>query len=131
MRRVFQITLLVVAFVPFALGAMTLFEGAVRFVTEDVVTAKLDSQIRFSAVRSMLPFFLTIWIVRNLDHAGSVLVVILGATAAGGLARIVSATQYGLPEPAMAGVIVFEIAVLLFIPWYRVVVGRAENEAVA
>lgn len=124
MRRVFQIALLLAAFVPFALGLITLVEGAVRFVPRDGVTAALDGQIRFWGIRSMVPFFLTIWIVRNLESAQTVLVIILVATAAGGLARGVSAIQYGGLEPAMAGVIVFEIGVLLFIPWYRMVIRR-------
>ncbi|MEM6462773.1 MAG: DUF4345 family protein [Pseudomonadota bacterium] len=130
MRRAFQTTLLLVAFIPFVLGIMTLAQGAVRFAPEASVTAALDSQMRFSALRSMLPFFLTIWIVRNLESSGSVLTIILAATAAGGLARILSATEYGLPHPAMAGVIAFEIGGLLLIPWYRAVTRQTQMQAV-
>lgn len=122
MRFAFQTMLLLVAFLPFLLGAITLFEGALRFVSEDMITAELDNQIRFSAIRSMLPFFLTVWIVRNLEEARAVLAIVLWATAAGGLARVYSAAQYGLPGPTTAGVIALEIGVLLFIPWYRAVV---------
>lgn len=128
MRRAFQITLLLVAFVPFVLGAMNFFLGAVRFVPDELVTARLDSQMRFSAVWSMLPFLLTIWIVRNLQTAGPVLVTIVAATAAAGVARVISAIQYGLPEPAMIGIITFEIAVLLFIPWHRAILRRTKRE---
>ena len=122
MRRAFQITLLSVAFIPFILGAMSLIQGAGRLVPPEFITAELDGQVRFWGVRSMLPFLLTIWIVANLENAFAVLVIVLGATAAGGLARMVAALTYGPPEPALAGIILFEIAVLLFIPWYRHVV---------
>lgn len=127
MRRTFQITLLLVAFIPFLLGSMALFEGAARLVPGDLITPELDGQIRFWGIRSMLPFFLTIWIVANLEKAYAVLVIILVATAAGGLARVISAILYGAPEPAMVGVIVFEIGVLLFIPWYHLVVQRTKS----
>ncbi|MEM7188147.1 MAG: DUF4345 family protein, partial [Pseudomonadota bacterium] len=70
-------------------------------------------------------FFLTIWIVRNLERGGTVLMIVLVATAAAALARILSAMVYGLPDPAMVGIIAFELAVLLFIPWYRVVMRNA------
>lgn len=131
MRRTFQIALLVVASIPFALGALALIEGASRLVPGDLVTTELDGQVRFWGIRSMLPFFLTIWIVANLDRAFAVLVIVLAATAAGGMARVIAAIQYGAPEPAMLGVIVFEIGVLVFIPWYYAVVQRAKGSASA
>ncbi|MEL6234541.1 MAG: DUF4345 domain-containing protein [Pseudomonadota bacterium] len=123
MRQTFQITLLSVALIPFVLGAMNFVGGAAAFVPADEVTARLDSQMRFSAIWSMLPFFITLWIVQHLERAGPVLVMTLGATALAGLARAYSATQYGLPEPFTLGIIVFEIGVLLFIPWHRRVIA--------
>ena len=117
--RSFQFTLLLAAFLPFLLGAMSLLQGAARLVPEEVVTASLDGQVRFWGVRSMLPFFLTIWIVRNVERAEAVLVIVLAATALGGIARLLSVTQYGAPAPAIWAVIAFEVGSLLFIPWYR------------
>lgn len=132
MRRAFQITLLLVAFIPFLLGAMSLLQGAARLVPENLITTELDGQIRFWGIRSMLPFLLAIWIVAHLERAYTVLVIILLASAAGGVARAFSAMMYGAPQPIMVGVIAFEIAVLLFIPWYRMVVQRrAESPASA
>ncbi|MEP5729368.1 MAG: hypothetical protein ABJL67_08320 [Sulfitobacter sp.] len=77
---------------------------------------------RFWGSRSMLPFILAIWIVMNMERAFAVLVIVLGATAAGGLARVAAAFKFGAPEPALMGIIVFEIATLLFIPWYKRVI---------
>ena len=81
MRRTFQITLIVVALAPFALSSLTLFLGAARFLPEEVVTAQLDSQLRFYSIYSMLPLISAIWIVRNLESAGPVLAIVMGATA--------------------------------------------------
>ncbi|MEM7268743.1 MAG: DUF4345 family protein [Pseudomonadota bacterium] len=131
MRLGFQTSLLLAAFVPLMLGVLTLFEGAARFLPVDLISAQLDGQMRFWAIRSMLPFFLAIWIVRNLDRAGAVLAIVIWATVAGGLARILSVIQYGLSDPAMMGVIAFEIGAVLFLPWYRVVVGGRQERAVA
>lgn len=119
MRLAFQITLLCAAFIPFLLGAMSFVQGAERLVPAELITAEMDGQVRFWGIRSMLPFFLTIWIVANLENAFAVLVIVLGATAAGALGRIVAALSYGPIEPALVGIIIFELAVLLFIPWYR------------
>ena len=127
MRRTFQITVLFIAFIPCVLGALSLVHGAARLVPEDLITTELDGQVRFWGIRSMLPFFLSIWIVANLEKAFAVLVIVLGATAAGGVARIVSALIYGAPEPALIGIIVFELAVLLFIPWYQRIVQTRDD----
>lgn len=131
MRRFFQATLVGVAFVPFALGALSLVDGAARLVPEDVITTELDGQIRFWGIRSMLPFFLTVWIVANLERAYAVLVIVLATTAAGGLARVIAAMKYGAAEPALLGIIVFEVGALLFIPWYKRVVGRPNETRVS
>ncbi len=127
MRRTFQITLVCVAFVPFLLGAMSLFYGAERLIPAALVTTDLDGQVRFWGIRSMLPFFLTLWIVSNLDKAHTVLVIVVGTTVAGGLARLFSTYKYGTADPALMGIIVFEVAVLLFIPWYRSVIKQCEH----
>ncbi|MEL7098824.1 MAG: DUF4345 family protein [Pseudomonadota bacterium] len=119
MRAFFISALLLVALLPFSLGVMNFLGGAAAFVPDAQVTPRLDGQMRFSAVWSMLPFFLTLWIVRNLERAGAVLTIVLCATALAGLARLYSAGIYGLPSPWMGAVIAFEIGVLGFIPWYR------------
>jgi len=127
MRRTFQISLLLVAFLPFALGVKNFLGGAQAFVPLELVTPQLDNQLRFSAVWSMLPFFLTLWIVRNLERAGVVLAIVLGATALAGLARLYSISQYGMPEPFRAAAIVLEIGVLLFIPWHRKITSAMQG----
>ena len=98
---------------------MSLIYGAERLMPSELINANLDGQVRFWGIRSMLPFFLTLWIVTNLDKAYSVLVIVIAATAAGALARLGAIYQYGAPDPALLGIIAFELAVLLFIPWYN------------
>ena len=131
MRRSFQIALLIVAFLPFALGLLTLTQGAVRFLPAQDVTASLDNQLRFYSVLSLLPFLLAIWIVRNLEQAQPVLMIVLGATAFAGIARIVSISQHGMPEPGMISAIFIELGVLLFIPWYRRLMRQEPSTNVA
>jgi len=129
MRRTFQIALLVVAFLPFALGTTTLLAGGARFLPEELVTPQLDSQLRFYSIFSLLPFLIATWIVRNLDSASSILAIVMCATAAAGAARLLSAAQLGVMEPAMIGAVVIEIGVLGFIPWHRAVLARSESAA--
>lgn len=124
MRRALQITMLVVAAVPLALGTMSFVFGAGQFLPPEQVTASLDNQIRFYAVWFTVVFFLTIWCVRNLDIAGPVMRIMFITMALGGVARLFSISQMGLPDPPMIGAAVVEIGVLAFIPWHAAVLRR-------
>ena len=124
MRRTLQITMLIVSFIPFALGVMNFIGGAAAFVPAEHVSANLDSQMRFYAVWFMLPLFMTIWIVRNLDIAGPVMQITFGTMALAGVARIYSASQIGVPDPQMIVGGAIEILVLLFIPWHAAVIRQ-------
>jgi hypothetical protein len=88
MRRTLQITLIIVAAIPLILGLLNLSGGAAAFVPPEAVSPSLDSQMRFYAVWFMLPFFVTIWIVRNLDVAGPIMLITFGTMALAGCARI-------------------------------------------
>jgi hypothetical protein len=124
MTRIFQITMIAVALVPFALGVMNLIGGAAAFVPPDIVTPEFDGQMRFYAVWFMFPLFISIWAVRNMDIAGPVLLIAFGTMALGGAARVSSFFLVGIPDPTAIVAAVVELATLLFVPWHRAVIGR-------
>ena len=126
MKRTFQVTLLIVATIPLLLGILNLILGASHFVPAEQITATLDNQLRFYAVWFTVPFFLAIWSVRNLEIAGPVLRITFIAMAIGGVARLYSIGEFGLPDPPMIGAIVIEIAVLAFIPWHAAVLRQLQ-----
>ncbi len=131
MRRALQITMLVVASVPLMLGIMNLIGGAGAFVPPEHINANLDNMLRFYAVWFTLVFFLTIWCVRNLDIAGPVMLIMFCTMALGGVARIFSMTQVGLPDVPMLVATGVEIGVLAFIPWHAAVMRQSRQAAVA
>ena len=85
---------------------------------------------RFYSVWFTVAFFLTVWCARNLDIAGPVMRIMFTVMAVGGLARLVSIWQVGVPEAPMIGAIAIEIGVLAFIPWHNAVV-RSQTAAEA
>ncbi|MEM1057588.1 MAG: DUF4345 domain-containing protein [Bacteroidota bacterium] len=122
MRRALQITMLVVAAVPLTLGIVSFLFGAGQFLPAEHITASLDNQLRFYAIWFTAVFFLTVWCVRNLDVAGPVMRIMFIVMALGGVARLYSMSQVGLPDPPMIGAAIVEIGVLAFIPWHAAVV---------
>ncbi|MEM8859721.1 MAG: DUF4345 domain-containing protein [Chloroflexota bacterium] len=124
MKRSLQIALLITALIPLALGVMNLFFGAAAFVPADQITPSLDNQLRFYAVWFTVVFFLIVWCVRNLEIAGPVMRIVFIVMALGGVARLFSIAQFGVPDPTMIGAIVIEIGVLAFIPWHNAYLRR-------
>ncbi len=131
MRRTLQISMLTLSFTPFLLGVMNLLNGAGQFLPADDVFPEIDNQLRFYSVWFMFFFFITIWIVRNLDTAGPVMMIVYGTMGLGGLARLYSISQVGAPEPGMIGAMVVELVTPLFILWHRAVVRRTADVAFA
>lgn len=128
MRRTLQVSMLTLSFIPFLIGVMNFVNGAGQFLPPDQIFPEIDSQLRFYSVWFMFFFFITIWIVRNLDTAGPVMMIVYGTMGLGCLARLYSMSQLGAPDPVMIGATVVELATPLFILWHRAV-ARAPKDA--
>lgn len=125
MVRSLQIALLIAGTIPLMLGIMNFLAGAeVAWFPEGSVTANADNQLRFYAIWFTAPFFLAIWMVRNLDRALPIAVIMFGVMFLAGLARVFSVTQVGRPDPPMIGGMVIELVFVLFIPWITYVSRR-------
>ena len=131
MRRALQISMLTLSFIPFLIGVMNLVNGAGQFLPPEQIFPEIDSQLRFYSVWFMFFFIITIWIVRNLDTAGPVLMIVYGTMGLGGIARLYSMSQLGAPDPVMIGATVVELATPLFILWHRAVVRAPKDTAFA
>ena len=131
MRRALQISMLTLSFIPFLIGVMKFVNGAGQFLPSDQIFPEIDSQLRFYSVWFMFFFFITIWIVRNLDTAGPVMMIVYGTMGLGGLARLYSMSQLGAPDPVMLGATVVELATPLFILWHRAVVRTPKDATFA
>lgn len=129
MKRPLQITMLVVATIPLIIGLINFILGAGRFVPTEQITANLDNQLRFYAIWFTTVFFLTLWCVRNLEIAGPVMRIMFTTMALGGVARLYSMSQFGLPDPPMLVATVLEIGVLAFIPWHAAVMRKRHKQS--
>ncbi|MEM7596128.1 MAG: DUF4345 domain-containing protein [Pseudomonadota bacterium] len=125
MERLLKIALVIAGVIPLILGVINFAGGAkAPWLPPDIATASVDNQLRFYAIWFTAPFFLSIWMVRNLDRALPIAAILFSVMALGGLARLYSITQYGLPEPGMIVGMVIEISFVLFIPWIAYVTRR-------
>ncbi len=130
MKRTFQITLGVVAGIPFLLGILQLVNGASMFIPEDMITLQLDSHIRFSAVWFMIAAFINWWMIPDIEQHGGLFRLVFITMAFAGVARFLSMYLLGATDPMVIGVALFEIGLLVLIPWQAAVARRFKHEAV-
>jgi uncharacterized protein DUF4345 len=116
MRRVLQVLLGIIAVIVltrFALPGVIL-GGA--WVSEDV-TPLLDSEVRFLSALALAPAAILLWIIPRVERHLPLVRIIAIVTFLGGLARVLSVVQLGVPPSrAMiaAGVeLFFSLAILL------------------
>ncbi len=132
MRRALQIALILAGAVPLVLGIMNFLGGANAFwLPADMETPSVDNQLRFYAIWFTAPFFLCVWIARNLDRALPVATILFGVMFLGGLARAFSISQYGLPDPSMVIAMAVELGFVLFVPWIAYVTRSQRMAATA
>jgi hypothetical protein len=128
MIRTLQIALIVASLPPLLLGLMNFFAGAsADWMPDGAGSANADNQLRFYAIWFMAPFPFAVWMALNLRSALPVAGIVFGTMFLGGLARLYSVTQVGLPDPPMIGAMIVEMAVVLFIPWIAYVQRRLDQ----
>lgn len=124
MKKAFQITLVVSNMVPLLTGILALTSGASLFVSDDVITADFDAQIRVYGVWFTAIFFLSVWIAFNIETGGTVLKIVFILMAVAGVSRIYSMVSLGSYPVTTAIAAAVEIATLAFIPWHNYLVKK-------
>ncbi len=126
MVRSLQIALVIAGTIPLVLGISNFLVGAsAPWLPQAPNTANADNQLRFYAIWFTAPFFLSIWMARNLDSAMPIALIVFGVMCLAGLARLYSVSQVGWPDPPMIGAMVIEILfIVIFVPWIAFVTRR-------
>lgn len=125
MVRTLQIALIIAGTIPLVLGLTNFLAGAsAPWVPDGPANASIDNQLRFYAVWFTLPFFMAVWMARNLDRALPIALILFGVMFLAGLARLYSISQVGWPDPPMVAAMVIELVLVLFVPWIAYVTRR-------
>ena len=125
MKRGLQIVLAVLSLIPLVFAVMGLVGGASMANEGGGVTAGLDNQFRYLSAYYLSLFFLIWWVLRDLEHRGTVLRLLVLAIFLGGLARLYSYLTVGPPPVnAMVGM-VLELGSPALGLWHRLAFKKA------
>lgn len=125
-KTLLQAVSIVLCIVPIYFGTIGLVQGAARFMPEAAVTANADSQIRnmfgwYFALPALL-----IYMIPRIEHVGAVFRITACTIAFGGLMRLVSMWDVGLPDTQRFIVLALEFAVLALIPWQAAIARQGQ-----
>ena len=129
-RRLLQIMLGVLCAVPLFFGSIGLLQGAERFMPAEIVTPNADSQIRYMFGWYLALPALMIYIIPRIEREGTLLRIIIGCVFFGGLMRLVSIADVGVPDMQRLIVTALELGVIALIPWQASVARKAKGEKV-
>ena len=117
MKRALQIVLGVLSLVPLTIAVLGLLFGAGRLLPAEVVTPNFDSHYRYVTGYYLSLTLLAWWVIPNIETHVVPLRIISAAIFAGGVGRLVSMVEVGLPGPVMVGFALFELCFPLVLLW--------------
>lgn len=119
-RHPVTLVVAIMALVPIATGLLAVLGGPAAEPGGELINASLDSEYRFAHVIWTAVGVGLLWSVRRPLERASVTRALLAVTALGGLGRVISAVQFGLPHPVFIAAGVVELVVVPLVLWWHV-----------
>ncbi len=117
MKRGLQVLLGVLSLIPLLVASLGLLFGAGRFLPEEVVTPGFDSHYRYITGYYLSLTLLAWWVIPNIENHVVPLRIVSAAIFMGGVGRLVSVLEVGLPSPVDIGFTVLELLFPLLLIW--------------
>lgn len=115
-RRLLQIVVVLLSLLPLTFGTLGVLYGIGRF-DPALNNANVDSQFRFLSAWYLGLAMLGWWIAAGIERHTAVFRIVCVAVFAGGLARLASIAQVGMPDTRFLVVLAAELLFPLLIVW--------------
>ena len=117
MKRGLQILLGALSLIPLLVASLGLLFGAGRFVPEEVITPDFDSHYRYVTGYYLSLTLFAWWVIQNIERHVVPLRIISAAIFMGGVGRLISVLEVGIPNPVAIGFMVLELLFPLRLLW--------------
>jgi hypothetical protein len=116
MKRGLQLTLAILSMIPILVGIMGIVLGTSRWLPANLITPKFDSHYRYIAGYYVSLGILGLWMIPRIEKHRGLFRIICASVFMGGIGRVVSIFQVGLPGSMALFFTAFELCfpVLLF-----------------
>ena len=126
-KRAFQLTFAVLALIPLSMGLLNIVRGVAQHIPTEAITSSLDSYHRFGSAWFLGLGVIVLWMLPRIEEHGGLFRVIAWLMFLGGIARVLSAIQYGMPVLPMQLAGALELCFPLFIWWHNKVVEETHR----
>ena len=121
MRRALQVTIAVLSIAPPMFGLTNMIMGAARFMPVEDITVAIDSQFRFQSGVYVSLALLLWWMIPRIEQVTWPFRAVALGLFLGGVGRVISAQQFGMPEDMMFYGMILELSMPLFVMWQALV----------
>ena len=117
MKLGLQIILGTLSLIPMIVSILGITQGTARFIPESLIAATFDSHYRYITGYYFSLSFIVWWIIPNIEKHTILLKIIFGGIFLGGIGRLFSMFQVGIPQPPDIGFTVLELLLPLLCIW--------------
>ena len=130
MKRGLQVLLGVLSLIPLLVTSLGLLFGAGRFVPEEVITPNFDSHYRYITGYYLSLTLFAWWVIPNIERHVVPLRIVSAAIFTGGVGRLVSMLEVGLPSSVDIGFTALELLFPLLLIWQAKLPKVSPNKVV-
>ena len=117
MKRGLQIFSGILSLIPLLVASLGLLFGAGRLLPEEVVTPAFDTHYRYITGYYLSLTLFAWWVIPNIETHVTPLRIVSAAVFMGGVGRVISALEVGLPGLAAVGFTALELLFPLLLVW--------------
>jgi hypothetical protein len=117
MKRGLQLTLAVLSMIPILVGVTGIVLGTSRWLPANMIAPEFDSHYRYIAGYYISLGMLGLWIIPSIEKHRSLFRIVCASVFMGGIGRVVSISQVGLPGSMALFFTAFELCFPLLLFW--------------
>lgn len=121
MKRSLQAVLGVLTIIPLVFGVLNFWLGAAMHMPAEHVTPNIDSHVRFQFTWFFGLAVLFWYMIPRIEDHTTLFRIIVAVMFVGGLGRLLSISQVGMPATPIVAAMVLELLMPLLIPWQSAV----------
>ena len=128
MKLGLQIVLGILSIIPMLVSILGITQGSGRLLPENLITANFDSHYRYITGYYISLSLIAWWIIPQIEKHTTILRIICGSIFMGGIGRLLSMFQVGIPQPTAVGFTLLELMLLLLCVWQAKLPGSRRNK---
>ena len=128
MKLGLQIILGILSLIPMLVSILGITQGTARFVPESAIAADFDSHYRYITGYYFSLSLIAWWIIPNIEKHTILLRIICAGIFLGGIGRLVSIFQVGIPQSSAIGFTILELVLPLLCVWQIKLPNRRKHK---